>query len=1033
MKYSFFLGVSFFIAICFFAVKMPTAQAAFYNASGVLGQTDSNGNMVYTTNGINNNKGASSITPQGLYLPLGAAADPINHRLFVEDFTNGRILVFKLDANDNIATTSASYVLGQVNLTSTSTGVSTSTLSLNVPTLVGPEGISYDSANQRLFVMDSGNSRVMVFDVATSTISNGEAAIAEIGQANFTSNTQLCLQNRLGYQPTELEYDATNSRLFVDDFGNSRILVFDASTTTLASTPMGENASAVIGQTTYTSCNAAATQSRLNLPMGVSYDGGTGRLFVTDKNNHRVLVFDASPATLAATSTGDIAMDVIGQTNYTNNGHSTTQTGLNFPSGGVYDPISKRLFVTDNSNSRIMIFDGSTTTLASTPIGENAIDVMGQANYTSTLTLNNYQGGTLVGPSIFNTPFFSGYDSTYQHLFVPDWNNNRLLEFNFGGGAYFGTDNFSLSNAATPSANSATQNLVLNNSSLAQSSGNWSISSSASWLTFTANSGSLAIGASTTIGFIENFSTLPYGYSYATATITSAQAANSPINITVTISRSYPASAGLGQLDGSGNMVYTSNSSNNGQGSPNAQGFSFPLGATVDSISHRLFVSDYFNNRVLVYPLDSANNISTTTASYVLGQSSFSVNNGAVSTSTLSGPWGCAYDSANQRLFVTDSGFNRVMVYSVPTSTNLTGKNASAVIGQTTFSGSGSNHTQSTLNNPRGLDYDPVTGRLFVVDFGNHRVLVFDASTSTLAATSTGDIAQAVIGQTNYTNNGSSSLQNRLNFPSLDVYDSATGRLFVDDKINNRILVFDGSTTTLASTPTGENAMDVIGQTSFTNNSTGSTASTLNIPTGVNYDSVTGRLIVDDSSNNRILFFDASTTTLASTPTGESAEGVIGQADFISNSTAVSQSALLNPTGTGWDSTGRHLFEPDWSNNRVLQFNLVNITNSSLANGGIGASYSQTITSTSSQGTVSYSLAAGSFPSGISLNTSTGVISGTPTAVGSYPVSIKGTDTITSGSFQTQSSFTLSVASTTPPSPALHSSYPSRHSSLCSL
>ena len=66
------------------------------------------------------------------------------------------------------------------------------------------------------------------------------------------------------------------------------------------------------------------------------------------------------------------------------------------------------------------------------------------------------------------------------------------------------------------------------------------------------------------------------------------------------------------------------------------------------------------------------------------------------------------------------------------------------------------------------------------------------------------------------------------------------------------------------------------------------------------------------------------------------------------------------------------------------------VTTTSLANGNYGVAYSQALTATGGLGTYAWSLAAGSgpLPTGLSLS-SAGVISGTPTAFGSFPVTVQ--------------------------------------------
>src|SRR5205085_290064 len=50
----------------------------------------------------------------------------------------------------------------------------------------------------------------------------------------------------------------------------------------------------------------------------------------------------------------------------------------------------------------------------------------------------------------------------------------------------------------------------------------------------------------------------------------------------------------------------------------------------------------------------------------------------------------------------------------------------------------------------------------------------------------------------------------------------------------------------------------------------------------------------------------------------------------------------------------------------------------------VGDSYQVTLTTTGAVGTVTWSIASGSLPSGLSLNGSTGTIAGTPSAAGSF-------------------------------------------------
>jgi DNA-binding beta-propeller fold protein YncE len=109
-----------------------------------------------------------------------------------------------------ISTQSPSYVLGQPDFTSNTPAATQNGMN-------NPVGVAYDSTNSRLCVLDRMNNRVL-----------------------------------------GISYDPIYNRLFVADTNNSRVMVFDASTSTIAN---GETAENVLGQSDFVSSNTATTQS----------------------------------------------------------------------------------------------------------------------------------------------------------------------------------------------------------------------------------------------------------------------------------------------------------------------------------------------------------------------------------------------------------------------------------------------------------------------------------------------------------------------------------------------------------------------------------------------------------------------------------------------------------------------------------------------------------------------------------------------------------------------------------------------------
>lgn len=123
----------------------------------------------------------------------------------------------------------------------------------------------------------------------------------------------------------------------------------------------------------------------------------------------------------------------------------------------------------------------------------------------------------------------------------------------------------------------------------------------------------------------------------------------------------------------------------------------------------------------------------TPPSAYVLGQTTFTGASSGTTQSTIhSGIVGdCGHvsiDPVNSRLFLADIGNSRVMVFNVDPHVIANGENAAYVLGQADFVSSGTATTQSGLNKPDALMYDPGTHYVYVGDTQNNRVMVFDGT-----------------------------------------------------------------------------------------------------------------------------------------------------------------------------------------------------------------------------------------------------------------------------------------------------------------
>ena len=468
----------------------------------------------------------------------------------------------------------------------------------------------------------------------------------------------------------------------------------------------------------------------------------------------------------------------------------------------------------------------------------------------------------------------------------------------------------------------------------------------------------------------------------------------------------YAASGVLGQ----------SNFTNNSYGHA-ANQLEYPGSTVIDTVHHRLFVSDYSNDRIQVFQLDNNDQIESQTASYSLG----ATDPNSQGTDTVSqnsfyeAPYAMAYDSVNNRLFVED--YYRVLVFNLSNGIS-NDMLASNILGEPNYTATNDTASINTLEDPGyyggGLAFDPTNDRLFVSDYT--RIMVFNVSPSSIQD---GENASNVIGQTNFTNTNEACTQSEIYYGYYDedpislAFDDANQRLFVSDGDEcSRVLVFNVSPSTLQANGNGENASYVLGQANYTNTTFAATQNGLDGPAAIGYDPTNNTLFVGDYYGARIMLFDVSPSTLSS---DENAYAVIGQPDFTTLGSGLSQTQLsytyFGAGGIAIDPTNNQLFLPDQENERVLTYNFITMTNNSqLTAGSVGQSYSQTLTSTNAQGAVTYAVTGGSLPPGLSLNSSTGIISGSPTKAGSYTFEITVYDNMgAAGTFKDDPSYTIVI------------------------
>ena len=290
-----------------------------------------------------------------------------------------------------------------------------------------------------LIVSDRGNHRVLVWEQFPEE--NGEPSSLVLGQEDFAD----CLENRgmtttldemtsgLGdesldgftiskseedtlSQPAGL--DVIDGKLYVVDSGNHRVLRWGG-----IPTEDGEPPSLVLGQDNFDDNEANRRgfvgSGSLFFPMGL-HSGDDKHVFVADKDNHRVLIWNKIPFSdgwNADVSLGQKGMDERwpNQGEFDNVGQDT----LSFPSGVAFDAENERIFVVDQGNNRLLIWNSIPR-----ETGTAADVVIGQKDFFSR---EPNRGNGHNRPSADGFYFPTDVVFGEAGLFVSDTGNNRIL------------------------------------------------------------------------------------------------------------------------------------------------------------------------------------------------------------------------------------------------------------------------------------------------------------------------------------------------------------------------------------------------------------------------------------------------------------------------------------------------------------------------------------------------------------------------------------------------------------------------------
>jgi NHL repeat len=186
-------------------------------------------------------------------------------------------------------------------------------------------------------------------------------------------------------------------------------------------------------------------------------------------------------------------------------------------------------------------------------------------------------------------------------------------------------------------------------------------------------------------------------------------------------------------------------------------------------------------------------------------------------------------DSINGHYFVADVLNQRVQAFDTNSLTVV------ATLGVTGATGTDNDH----FNEPSDVGFDPGSNRIFVADGGNQRIQVFDAKSFAYVAT-IGVTGIAGSDNGHFANPGSSRVNTR------------AGQVLIADFSNDRVQIFDAKTLAYIAT---------LG----TSGVPGSDNAHLSEPVVADVNAATNQIMVADSENDRVQFFDAGSFAYVST------------------------------------------------------------------------------------------------------------------------------------------------------------------------
>ncbi len=378
--------------------------------------------------------------------PAAVAVNAVTGRVYVANNTSNTVSVIDGATNTVAATVNVGGVPGEIavngvtgqiyvaNNGDTTVSVidgATNAVVATVPVGVQPRAVAVNAVTGQVYVANGGSNNVSVIDgasntvVATIPVGTQPRAVAvnpvtgQVYVPNFISNNVTVIDDAnntvttvtVGSSPSAVAVNAVTGQVYVGNGDANTVSVIDGAsnavtTVTVGSSPQGVAVNPVTGKVYVANTGgatvsvidgatnmAAATVNVGTQPQGVAVNGVTGRVYVANAADGTVSVIDGANNTAAATVnvgsfpravtvnpvTGQVYVANFGGTTVSvidgaNNTAAATVNVGNSPAAVAVNAVTGRVYVANAADSTVSVIDGANNTVTATVnVGSNPL------------------------------------------------------------------------------------------------------------------------------------------------------------------------------------------------------------------------------------------------------------------------------------------------------------------------------------------------------------------------------------------------------------------------------------------------------------------------------------------------------------------------------------------------------------------------------------------------------------------------------------------------------------------------------------